>query len=70
VQILADAGIHQKVGDTAWNRAVAAIGSAMKAGHDPTAGIIEAVEICGAALREHYPASPHAHAFSARPIEV
>jgi putative membrane protein len=71
VQILADAGIHQKVGDPVWNQAVAAIGGAMKAGHDPTGGIIEAIRICGAALKEHYPeAEPHAHAFKARPIEV
>jgi putative membrane protein len=71
VQILADAGIHDKVGDPVWNKAVAAIGTAMSAGHDPTSGIIEAVKICGAALKEHYPErEPHAHAFKARPIEV
>jgi len=71
VQILADAGIHDKVGDAVWNRATAAIGSAMKAGHDPTAGIIEAIEICGAALKAHYPAEgPRAHVFRARPVEI
>ncbi|MEO8927675.1 MAG: TPM domain-containing protein [Caulobacteraceae bacterium] len=71
VQVLADAGIHQKVGEAAWTRAAGAIAAAMKGGHDPTAGIVEAVEICGAALKEHFPASgPHPHAFSARPLEI
>jgi len=71
VQILADAGIHDKVGDLVWRQATAAIGSAMKAGHDPTAGIIEAVELCGAALKAHYPAEgPRAHVFRARPVEI
>ena len=71
VQILADEGIHQKVGDPAWTRAAAAIGEAMKRGDDPTSGIIEAVEICGAALREHFPAAgPHDQVFSNRPLEV
>jgi putative membrane protein len=69
VRVLADAGIHQKCGEEPWTRAVAAIAAAMKAGHDPTGGILEAVQICGAALSEHYPgAGPHA--FSARPLEV
>ena len=71
VQILADAGIHQKVGETVWTAAATAIGAAMKAGHDPTSGIITAVEMCGAALKEHFPASgPQAHRFSNRPLEV
>jgi uncharacterized membrane protein len=43
----------------------------MKAGHDPTSGIVEAIQICGAALGAHFPstgASPHV--FSNRPIEI
>jgi putative membrane protein len=71
VQILADAGIHQKVGEAAWARAANAISSAMKGGHDPTAGIVQAVEICGDALKAHFPATePHAHVFSSRPLEI
>jgi putative membrane protein len=71
VQILADAGIHQKVGEAAWVRAASAIGSAMKGGHDPTGGIVEAVEICGAALKEHFPAAEaRPHVFSSRPLEI
>jgi putative membrane protein len=71
VQILADAGIHRKCGETPWTAAAAAIAAAMKAGEDPTSGIIEAVELCGAALREHYPATGERHhVFSNRPLEV
>jgi putative membrane protein len=69
VRVLADAGIHQKCGEEPWRQAVAAIAAAMKAGEDPTGGILEAVRICGAALAAHYPGSGP-HAFSARPLEV
>jgi len=71
VQVLADAAIHQKCGDAVWEEAAQAIRGAMRAGKDPTGGIVEAIAICGAALREHFPSSePHAHAFSPRPMEV
>ena len=71
VRIEADKGIHDKVGDPVWTRAAKAIGAAMKAGHDPTSGIVEAVEICGAALKAHYPQDgPHAGVFSQRPLEI
>jgi putative membrane protein len=71
VQVLAERALHQKADEDAWSRAAQAIGKAMKAGHDPTAGIIEAVEICGAALAAHFPADgPHRQIFSNRPIEV
>jgi putative membrane protein len=71
VQILADAGIHQKCGEPPWSRAAAAITAAMKAGDDPTAGILEAVDICGQALKQHYPATgPHDPTLSPRPLEI
>jgi putative membrane protein len=71
VQILADAAIHQKCGDAVWTRAAQAIAKAMRHGADPTGGIVEAIEICGAALREHFPADgARAHAYPSRPIEV
>ena len=55
VEILADAAIHRKVGQTAWDQATAAVVSGMRDG-DPGDGFVRAVEICGAALAEHYPA--------------
>lgn len=71
VQILAHAGIHRECGESPWTRAAGAIAGAMRNGADPTAGIIEAVEICGAALAEHYPSSgPRTPDFSPRPLEV
>jgi putative membrane protein len=71
VRILADKGIHDKVGDPVWNKAAAAIGSAMKGGHDPTAGILEAIAICGEAMKAHFPqVSPHPQMFSNRPLEI
>ena len=43
----------------------------MKAGHDPTSGIVEAIKICGEALRAHFPSSEApSHVFSNRPMEV
>ncbi|MGI8841280.1 MAG: TPM domain-containing protein [Caulobacteraceae bacterium] len=71
VQILADAAIHQKAGEAPWTRAATAIAGAMKGGRDPTSGIVEAVEICGAALKQHFPATgPRAQDFSDRPLEI
>jgi putative membrane protein len=71
VELVADAGIHQKVGDTVWRAATDAIGAAMKSGGDPTSGIVKAVELCGAALREHFPADgPAANVISNRPLEI
>jgi putative membrane protein len=54
VELVADAAIHKEVGDTAWNAAVAALVSGVKAA-DPALGFIRAIEICGAALAEHFP---------------
>ncbi|HEV2363748.1 MAG TPA: TPM domain-containing protein [Caulobacteraceae bacterium] len=71
VQILADAAIHAKCGEQPWKEAAGAIVAAMKSGRDPTAGIVRAVEICGAALEAHFPAdTPPDHRFAAGPVEV
>jgi putative membrane protein len=70
VRILAPAEVHDKVGEPVWAKAVKAIGESMKAGHDPSAGVVEAVTICGAALAQHYPATGEAHTLSNRPIEI
>jgi putative membrane protein len=71
VQILADRALHQKADEAAWKAAAAAIGAAMKAGADPTAGIVQAVDICGAVLRAHFPAAEgRSQVFSNHPVEI
>jgi putative membrane protein len=54
VEILADAKIHEKVGEAVWTQAARAVQDGMKA-PDPTAGIEAAIAICGEALRAHFP---------------
>jgi len=70
VEILADEGIHAKVGDAVWNAAVKAVQEGMKA-KSPAKGFVKAVEICGAALAEHFPSTgPHANDLSDRLLEL
>ena len=54
VEVLADAAIHAKAGDAAWREAAGAVQAGMRQS-DPTAGIVEAIAICGAALKQHFP---------------
>ena len=70
VEILADRAIHDKVGATLWQTAAQAIGAGMGAG-DPTEGVVKAVQLCGAALREHFPSEgANANVLSNRPLEI
>jgi len=70
VEIVAEPAIHQKVGDKVWNGAVAAVRSGMKA-RDPVKGFVAAIEICGAALAQHFPSTgPHASTVSDRLVEL
>jgi putative membrane protein len=71
VVVLADKALHNKADEAAWKSAAEAVGAAMKGGRDPTGGIVRAVEICGEALRAHFPAEAgRAHVFSDRPLEI
>jgi putative membrane protein len=54
VEVLADAAIHAKVGDTVWRQAADAVQAGMRQS-DPTAGIEQAIAICGAALKANFP---------------
>jgi putative membrane protein len=54
VELVAHDAIHQAVGEGPWNAAVAAVVAGMKVGR-PADGIVKAVEICGAALAQHFP---------------
>jgi putative membrane protein len=56
VELVAHAAIHKAVGEGPWNEAVAAVTGGMKQGK-PGDGFVKAIEICGAALAEHFP--PH-----------
>jgi len=61
VEVLADGAIHTQCGDAVWAQAAAAIQQGMKE-PDPTAGIEQAIAICGAALKTHFPlAGPRSH---------
>lgn len=57
VELLADAGIHQKVPLQTWENLVARITSGMKEGR-PFDGLYGAIEGCGALLAEHFPRNP------------
>ena len=54
VELVAHANIHKAVGEGPWNAAVAAVTDGMKM-HRPADGFVRAIEICGAALAQHYP---------------
>jgi putative membrane protein len=59
VVVLADRGIHDKVGDEAWSQAVAALTAGLRRG-DPGQGFVDAIAACGARLAEHFPRDPSA----------
>jgi len=70
VELLADDAIHEAVGDTAWKAAVKAVQDAMKRG-DPASGYVKAIDICGAAMAEHFPATgDKVNALSDRLLEL
>jgi putative membrane protein len=68
VEILADAAIHTKVGDAVWRKAAAAVQAGMKT-PDPTSGIVEAIGLCGAALKAHFPSNQDGRGID-KPMEV
>src|SRR5262245_33017613 len=53
-EIVADAGIHAKVGPAVWDEAIAALIGGIKAGQ-PGDGFVAAIERCGAVLAQHFP---------------
>jgi len=53
-EIVADAGINDKVGPEVWDRAVAALTEAIGAGR-PVDGFLAAIAQCGAVLAAHFP---------------
>jgi putative membrane protein len=59
--VLGDKGIHEKVGEAAWDRAVSALVAGLHGG-DPARGFVDAVAICGAQLAQHFPSEGGARA--------
>ncbi|HUK65303.1 MAG TPA: hypothetical protein VLV17_00645 [Anaeromyxobacteraceae bacterium] len=55
--VLGDHGIHAKAGDLAWRGAVDRLSEGLRRG-DPAAGFCEAIALCGAELRKHFPRPP------------
>jgi putative membrane protein len=53
-EIVADAGINEKVSPEVWDDAIAALTTAIGDGR-PGDGFIAAIEKCGAVLAEHFP---------------
>jgi putative membrane protein len=53
-EIVADAGINEKVAPEVWDDAINALISAIKRGH-PADGFVAAIEKCGAVLAQHFP---------------
>jgi len=58
-EIVADAGINEKVTPEVWDDAINALVSAIKEGR-PADGFVAAIEKCGAVLAQHFPLPPGA----------
>ena len=56
VEIIAEDAVHKVAGEEVWKRARDAVIEGMR-GTDPTEGILKAIEIAGAPLIEHFPAT-------------
>lgn len=57
VEIVADSGIHQKVGESYWQARVKEIVDGIRAGR-PKEALIETIEKIGGELSEHFPPRP------------
>jgi putative membrane protein len=57
--VLGDRGIHARMGEGGWDRAVGALVAGLRAG-DPAKGFVDAVAQCGARLAEGFPRAPGA----------
>ena len=52
--VIGDRGIHERMGDEEWKRAVEALVGGMRRG-SPGDGFVAAIAIAGARLEEHFP---------------
>lgn len=65
--VLGDHGIHARIGDAEWSRAVAALVAGVRRG-DPAGGFVDAIALAGARLAEHFPRDG-AHAAAPNELE-
>ena len=57
VEIVADKGIHEEIGEARWQAIVEGFVQKV-AGGDVTGGFVAAISACGDAMAEHYPVKP------------
>jgi putative membrane protein len=57
VELVADKGIHERIGEERWQKIVNAFVLKIVQG-DVTGGFVAAISACGEAMAEHYPAKP------------
>lgn len=69
IEVIADAAIHQKVGQAVWDEAVREALAAIKAS-GTGAGLARAVEVCGAALAANFPDDGGKNAFPDAPLQL
>src|SRR5579883_1400968 len=58
VEIVADKGIHEKLGEARWKEIIAGFVARVRAGQ-VVEGFVDAIGACGAAMAEHYPRDPN-----------
>lgn len=69
VQVLAGPAIHAKATPGAWDRAAAAVKAGMARG-DRAGGVVDAISLCGAELKAHFPfEGKDPNAVSNRPVQ-
>src|SRR5215469_9939601 len=57
VEVVADKGIHEKLGEAHWQAVVDAFLEHVRR-DDVTEGFVAAITLCGKAMAQHYPAQP------------
>jgi len=58
VEIVADKGIHEKIGEARWRGIIELFVAQVRRGK-VVEGFVEAIGACGAAMAEHYPPDPN-----------
>lgn len=70
VEIVADHGIHERVGEAQWRAIIAAFLEPVRQGNIQ-AGFTAAISACGAAMAQHFPRDPGSHnELSDGPVEL